>query len=117
MSHSENQNEPLQSDDLELFAPATDLELDPGIRRAVLTLRAAGVETFESCEGGYGHAFPDPIIKFHGGAWAGYRAFAVATERGLPVLRVQQVYGVSSGHLERPWWEMVFHTTVREQKN
>ncbi|MGY3588172.1 hypothetical protein ACVIGB_002869 [Bradyrhizobium sp. USDA 4341] len=56
---------------LEQFAPATDLELDSGIRHAVLALRVAGIETFESCEGGHGHAFPDPTIKFHGGAWAG----------------------------------------------
>lgn len=60
--------------DLEQFAPATDLELDAGIRRAVLVLRSAGIETFESCQGGPGHAFPDPTVKFHGSAWEGYRA-------------------------------------------
>jgi hypothetical protein len=68
---------------LEQFAPSTDLELDAGIRRAVLILRSAGVETFESCEGGPGHAFPDPTIKFHGGAWAGYRALRIQLGRVL----------------------------------
>jgi len=95
-----------QQTDLEQFAPATDLDLDPGIRQAVLVLRSADVETFESCEGGAGHAFPDPTIKFHGGAWAGYRAFAVVMEYGLPVLRMQQVHGIPNGQLEGPWWEV-----------
>src|SRR5947208_11759384 len=103
-----------QQTGLEQFAPATDLELDAGIRRAVLILRAAGVETFESCEGGIGHAFPDPTVKFQGSAWAGYRALAIAMEHGLPVFRMQRVYGVMDGQLEGPWWELVFRTTVRE---
>ena len=60
--------------------------------------------------GGTGHAFPDPTIKFHGGAWAGYRAFAVAMEHGL--LRMQQVHGMTNGQLEGPWWELVFLTTT-----
>ena len=34
------------------------LGLDPGIAGAVAVLREAGVETFESCEGGHGHAYP-----------------------------------------------------------
>jgi hypothetical protein len=98
---------------LEQFAPATDLELDPGIRQAVLVLRSAGIETFESCQGGLGHAFPDPTVKFHGGPWAGYRAFAVAMECGLPVLRMQYVHGVENGQLDGPWWELVFRTTAK----
>ena len=96
---------------LSRFAPAVDMELDPGIRRAVVALRSAGVETFESCEGGPGHAMPDPTIKFHGGDWAGYRAFAAAMEFGLPVLHLRRVHGVVNGHLEGPWWELTFRTT------
>lgn len=98
-------------DDLERYAPKTDLPIDPGIRRAVLILRKEGIETFESCEGGEGHAFPDPTIKFDGSAWAGFRAFAIAMEYGLPVLRIQQVYYSTDGRLEGPWWEIVFRTT------
>ena len=33
---------------LEQFGPATDLDLDPGIRRAVRVLRSADIETFEA---------------------------------------------------------------------
>lgn len=34
--------------------------LDDGIREAVRVLAQAGVETFESCQGGDGHAYPEP---------------------------------------------------------
>ena len=95
---------------LEVFEPATDMPLDDGIKQAVLVLRSGGIETFESCEGGPGHAFPDPTIKFHGSAWAGYRALAVAMENGLRVARLQRVYHVSDGQLAGPWWELVFHS-------
>jgi hypothetical protein len=97
---------------LETFTPATDMPLDEGIRRAVLVLRSGGIETFESCEGGPGHAFPDPTVKFHGSAWAGYRALAVAMEHGLPVARLQRVYDVVDGQLTGPCWELVFHSPV-----
>lgn len=95
-------------DDLERFAPDVDLALDRGIRQAVLVLRRAGIETFESCEGGTGHAFTVPTVKFHGNAWAGYRAFAVAMENGLPVARIQMVWDEVDRQLQGPWWEITF---------
>ncbi len=107
-------NKAVFQSELEDHAPAVDLELDPGIRRAVLVLRSAGVETFESCQGGEGHAMPDPTIKFFGSSWAGYRAFSVAMEHGLQVLHLRKVYGVSDGQLEGPWWEMTFRATDLE---
>src|SRR5438552_18075628 len=93
---------------LEMHEPAVDLPLDPGIRRAVLVLRRGGIETFESCQGGNGHAFDAPTIKFHGDAWAGYKAFAIEMENGLLVRRIHRVHGVTDGQLEGPWWEIVF---------
>jgi hypothetical protein len=56
-----------QQTGLEQFAPTTDLELDAGIRRAVLVLRSAGIETFESCAGDAGHAFPKNFVIREGG--------------------------------------------------
>jgi hypothetical protein len=100
------------SADLEQHAPSVDLPIDAGIRRAVLILRRAGVETFESCQGGAGHAFPDPTVKFSGGAYAGYRAFAIAKEHGLPVARIQMVWGEVDHHLQGPWWEITFSRTM-----
>jgi hypothetical protein len=97
--------------DLACFAPETDMPLDAGIRRYVLVLRAGGIETFESCEGGPGHAFPEPTVRFHGGAAEGFRAFTVAREHGLPVLSVRRSYSVDGDWLTGPWWEMTFATT------
>jgi hypothetical protein len=37
-----------------LYGRATIEKLDPGIAAYVATLRAAGVETYESCQGGEG---------------------------------------------------------------
>lgn len=98
----------------EAFAPDVDMEIDPGVRRWVLILRSAGVETFESCQGGEGHAMPEPTIKFFGSSWAGYAAFAVAMEHGMPVLDLRRTYSVIDGQLQGPWWEMTFRTTDPE---
>lgn len=101
------------SNDLESFAPGTDMELDVGIRHAVLVLRRGGIETFESCEGGGGHAFPEPTIRFHGDMASGFRAFAVAKEAGLPVFSLRLAYRVIDGLMTGPWWEMVLSTKSR----
>ena len=37
-----------------------------GIRRAVEILQRFGIETFESCEGGIGHSYTEPTVKFYG---------------------------------------------------
>jgi hypothetical protein len=91
--------------------PGTDIPLDRGIHSYVLALRTGGIETFESCEGGKGHAFPEPTIRFHGGMAEGFKAFAIAKERGLPVYKVRLSYSVDEGFLTGPWWEIVFSTT------
>jgi hypothetical protein len=53
-------------------------ELDAGIAPYVDALRAEGVETFESCEGGDGHAYTEPTVRFAGERDEGFRALAVA---------------------------------------
>ena len=60
--------------------------LDVGIREIVETLIAHGVETFESCQGGEGHAFPEPTVRFEGDTSEGLRALSVALAYRLPVL-------------------------------
>lgn len=52
--------------DLSEFEPDIDMQLDSGIRNYVLILRSGGIETFESCEGGEGHVFPEPTVRFLG---------------------------------------------------
>ncbi len=51
--------------------------LDPGIARYVGVLDEAGVETFESCEGGPGHGFLEPTVRFYGDNSKGFRALTV----------------------------------------
>lgn len=96
---------------LDRFEPETDMGLDDGIRRYVLALRSGGIDTFESCEGGTGHAFPEPTIRFHGDTSEGFKAFAVAKNFGLPVLNLRLSYSVNDGFLTGPLWEMVFAIT------
>lgn len=97
-----------------LIEPACDMQLDPGIKPYVIALREGGIETFESCEGGEGHACPEPIVRFHGAAHgAGFKAFAVAQECGLPVLSLRLAYGVDGGVLTGPYWEMTFRNKAR----
>src|SRR5438105_5944045 len=85
-----------------------DPPLDKGIREIVITLVANGIETFESCEGGAGHAFPEPTVRFEGQTSEGPRALAVALEAGLPVFRLRRTWGVIDGMIHGPWWEMTF---------
>jgi hypothetical protein len=44
-----------------------------------------GVETYESCDGGEGHAYPYPCVRFHGTDAAGWGALAAAITYRLPV--------------------------------
>lgn len=88
-----------------------DPPLDPGIRKAVETLRAAGVETFESCEGGSGHAYPEPTIRFHGERAEGFRALSAAMEAGLKVAELRRVWPILDGEPTGPYWELTFAET------
>ena len=73
-----------------------DLEygIDPGIAEQVATLRSEGIETFESCEGGTGHAFPEPTVRFHGNQAEGLRALAVVQAYGARVSALRRVWAV-----------------------
>jgi hypothetical protein len=99
-----------EAEDLERFAPDLDMGLDRGIRRYVLIFRRAGIETIESCEGGAGHSFPEPTIRFAGNSGEGYRAASVAMTYGLPLLAVRRVWDFVDGELSGPWWEITFRT-------
>ncbi len=82
------------------------IRLDEGIREAVAILVANGVETFESCQGGPGHTYPEPTIRFEGGMSEGLRALSVALENGLPVYQLRRAWGIIDGLLHGPWWEL-----------
>lgn len=90
---------------------AFDPPLDAGIRRAVEILQAEGVETFESCQGGQGHAYPEPTIRFHGNRPEGFRALAVAVNHGLAVANLRRVWPIIDGEPTGPYWEITLKAT------
>lgn len=83
-------------------------ELDPGIAPYVDVLRAVGVETFESCQGGEGHAYPQPTIRFGGDPSEGFRALAVALQHDFPVRAIRRYWVVRDGEPHGPDWEITF---------
>lgn len=85
-----------------------DPPLDSGIKDAVAVLQESGVETFESCEGGSGHAYPDPTVRFHGDQAEGFRALAAAMRGGLGVAELRRVWPLLDGEPTGPWWELTF---------
>ncbi len=93
------------------YSPGEDRQLDEGIKEYVKALISEGIETFESCQGGEGHCFSEPTIRFHGDHYEGYRAFGVAKMLGLPVAGLRRYYQVNGDELVGPWWEMTFRTT------
>ena len=83
--------------------------LDAGIARYVETLAEAGVETYESCEGGPGHTFPEPTVRFHGDRAEGFRALAVLLRRDFPVSDLRRIWRIVDGEPSGPTWEIVFY--------
>lgn len=86
-----------------------DPPLDPGIRAFVETLNDAGVETFESCEGGDNHAYLEPTVRFHGDQSEGLRALSAAMKSKLPVSDLRRVWPIIDGEPTGPWWELTFY--------
>ena len=82
--------------------------LDKGITLYVVTLRRAGIETFQSCEGGAGHSYPEPTVEFHGDLSEGYKAVAIAIQYGLPVNELRRVWKVWDGNITEVCWAMTF---------
>jgi len=85
-----------------------DPPLDPGIKKAVEVLVDAGIETFESCEGGSGHAYPEPTVRFYGDRSEGFKALAAVLQSGLPVCALRRTWPVLEGEPTGPWWELTF---------
>jgi hypothetical protein len=90
--------------------------LDPGIAPYVEALREAGIETFESCEGGPGHSYPEPTIRFHGHRDEGFRALAVVLQRGLPVSDLRRTWPILDGEPTGPYWELAFYSPASSRR-
>lgn len=83
-------------------------QIDAGIQPIVEILNKNGVETFESCEGGDGHAFFEPTVRFCGSHAEGFRALSVALQHGLKVRELRRYYAVIDGEPVGPQWELTF---------
>jgi hypothetical protein len=84
-------------------------QLDVGIRRAVEVFQKHDIETFESCEGGRGHSYPEPTVAFYGGPGAGWSAISVCLTYGLPVQSLRRVWDVlDTNDVTGPHWEITF---------
>jgi hypothetical protein len=86
-----------------------DPPLDAEIQRYVEILNRAGIETFESCGGGLGHAYPEPTVRFHGERAEGFRALAIALQHNFPVAALRRIWRVIDQEPTGPSWEMTFH--------
>lgn len=82
--------------------------LDPKIKQIVLALQKAGIETYESCQGGKGHCSNEAFVRFHGTIGAGYKAVAVALEHDFKIVELRRVWPVLDKELKGPVWELIF---------
>jgi hypothetical protein len=99
-------------DRLASLEPGEIRGLDPGIVAAVRVLRRSGIETYESCEGGPGHSYPEPAVRFHGQRYEGYRALSAALlgsdEIGLRLYALRRFWTIEDGEAVGPRWELVW---------
>ena len=72
-------------------------------------LSGSGIETYESCEGGTGHSYREPTVRFYGERGQGFRALAVALQHAFPVKALRLMWTVDEDGLPHgPDWEMTF---------
>ncbi len=88
--------------------------LDKGIEHEVEILVEGGIETYESCEGGTGHAYLEPTVRFYGERSEGFKALAIALQNDLKPSDLRRTWTIIDGEPTGPNWEMTFtHLTNR----
>ena len=95
-------------DDLREYAHQWSYPIDLGIVRAVKILRDADIHTIESCEGGEGHSYPQPTVKFSGTPAEGWHALSRLMTFDLPVDWIGQVWTMTYGRPTGPAWLVTF---------
>lgn len=99
------------------YAASFEGGLDLGVARYVRVLREAGIETYESCESGPGHCYPEPTVRFHGDRSEGFRALAAVTQLELPVQALRRIWTVDhAGEPNGPTWEMTFRPLPGDER-
>ena len=91
------------------FAEIRDDRLDCGISGVVEMLWGVDIDTYESCEGGEGHSYTRPAVRFRGSMADGFLALSRALELGLPVWELRRFWFVNENNEpEGPDWELSF---------
>lgn len=80
--------------------------LDPKIAFPVQVLRENGIDTFESCQGGDGHCFKYPSIRFFGDKTEGYKAFDILAKHGFIVCYLQRYWSITNNEIGAPYWQL-----------
>ena len=73
-----------------------------------MLLRDGGIETVESCQGGEGHSYHDPTVRFVGGPYTGFKALSLAMMYGLPVYNLSRTWKMIDGEPTGPEWLLTF---------
>jgi len=66
--------------------------IDKGIRPVVELLNKYGFKTFESCEGGEGHCFNEPTVRFYGSEFDLIRAYELCALHKINVYEARRTY-------------------------
>lgn len=83
-----------------------DLKLDPGISHPVKVLMDNGIVTFESCQGGDGHAYKTPTICFEGDQTEGYKVVTIMAQNNFRVIGIRRCWPVENNEIGCPYWEL-----------
>lgn len=88
-------------------------DIDEGIKHEVEILYMNWINTIESCQGGEGHCFPKPTVRFSGDISEGFKALDVALKHNLFVTDLRRVWSIINREPDGPFWEMVFYHPQR----
>jgi hypothetical protein len=69
-----------------------DILIDDGILPAVELLNRYGFKTFESCQGGEGHCFQNPTVRFYGNEFDLIKAYELCSLQKMNVFEAKRVF-------------------------
>lgn len=90
--------------------PDTIADLDELIRPAVILLNKYGFKTFESCQGGEGHCYGDPTVRFEGTEFDLIRAYELCEIHGMNPKAAKRVYWKQDVYFDTDKWEVIGET-------
>lgn len=93
--------------------------LDKLIEPVVILLNKYGFKTFESCQGGKGHCFDSPTVRFEGSEFDLIRAYELCDLHNINVHEAKRTYrktdvyqDVTSGSSIGEIWEPPFNELI-----